>query len=84
MSTRDGADLELYVMDADGSDLVRLTDNDVSDEGPAWSPDGRPIAFTLPLQLGGALLRPDARAVPPPWPAQGRGLRQPRGAMNSA
>lgn len=43
-STRDG-DSEIYVMDADGDNPVRLTDNPAEDYDPAWSPDGRKIAF---------------------------------------
>ena len=37
---------ELYVMAADGSNQVRLTDNDADDIEPTWSPDGTQIAFT--------------------------------------
>ena len=37
---------ELYVMAADGSNQVRLTDNDAEDVEPTWSPDGTQIAFT--------------------------------------
>ncbi len=43
-SARDG-NFEIYVMNADGSGVVRLTDNDFGDEQPAWSPDGQRIAF---------------------------------------
>ncbi len=36
---------ELFVANADGSDVTRLTDNDFSDQYPSWSPDGTQIAF---------------------------------------
>lgn len=32
---------EVYVMDADGSNVTRLTNNEVEDNAPAWTPDGR-------------------------------------------
>ena len=35
----------VYVMDADGSDLRRVTERDVLGERLAWSPDGRTIVF---------------------------------------
>ena len=43
-SDRDG-DLEIYVMNADGSGVTRLTDHDAPDALAAWSPDGQRIAF---------------------------------------
>jgi Tol biopolymer transport system component/regulator of sirC expression with transglutaminase-like and TPR domain len=45
VSRRDGNE-EIYVMKADGSDQTRLTDHPFDDWRPAWSPDGRRIAFT--------------------------------------
>jgi dipeptidyl aminopeptidase/acylaminoacyl peptidase len=49
-SNADGAnpegDMEIWVMDADGSPAVQITHNAVRDEGPAWSPDGTMLAFS--------------------------------------
>ena len=36
---------EIYVMDADGSDPVRLSNSPDDDVSPSWSPDGTKIAF---------------------------------------
>ena len=44
-SDRDG-DLEIYTIDTDGTNLVRMTNHPARDTQPAWSPDGRKIAFT--------------------------------------
>lgn len=38
-------DSEIFVMDNDGSNIQRLTFNDVDDRNPCWSPDGTKIAF---------------------------------------
>lgn len=44
-SYRDG-NAEVYLMDADGSNLVNLTNNPAYDGTPSWAPDGQRIAFT--------------------------------------
>ena len=43
-SNRDG-NFEIYVMNADGTSVTRLTTNNAYDREPAWSPDGSKIAF---------------------------------------
>ena len=44
VSDRDG-NYEIYVMAADGTNVVRLTNDPARDGSPAWSPDGAKIAF---------------------------------------
>jgi len=43
-SNRDG-NWNLYLINADGTGLARLTDDPTSDTGPEWSPDGRALVF---------------------------------------
>lgn len=43
---------EIYVMDQDGTNPVRLTSNTVDDKYPQFSPDGTQIAFQRPNQAG--------------------------------
>ena len=43
-SDRDGDD-EIFVMNADGTGVTQLTDNDGRDGFPVWSPNGIQIAF---------------------------------------
>ena len=44
--TSENPNIEIYKMDADGSNQTRLTDEPFADAVPAWSPDGTQIAFT--------------------------------------
>jgi formylglycine-generating enzyme required for sulfatase activity len=44
-SERDGEG-DIYIMNADGGDQRRLTDDPAYDGWPTWSPDGAQIAFT--------------------------------------
>ncbi|MEQ9105002.1 MAG: hypothetical protein RIE53_09900 [Rhodothermales bacterium] len=45
MTRGEGEASELYVMNADGSDARKITDNHAFDGHPVWSPDGQKIAF---------------------------------------
>jgi Tol biopolymer transport system component len=67
-------DEEVYVMNADGTNVRRLTDNADFDSAPAWSPDGRWLAFehapgdtltpgTEPQEKDIYVMRPDGSDV---------------------
>ena len=45
-SSERGGNWDLYVMEADGTDVRRLTHHSGRDWDPAWSPDGYRIAFS--------------------------------------
>jgi TolB protein len=47
-SSRSGNN-QIYVMNADGSGLIRVTNDSSTDWGAAWSPDGTKIAFASNL-----------------------------------
>lgn len=59
-------DDEIFTMNPDGSDLVQITENEVSDSNPAWAPDGRQLAFVR----GGRIMTmdPDGTNVHPVEP----------------
>jgi TolB protein len=45
-STRDGPDADIFVMNADATNVVQLTANDVGESTPVFTPDGRFIVYT--------------------------------------
>ena len=51
-SFRDG-NPEIYVMDADGTNQTRLTNNSIVDDHATWSPDGQKLAFVSQRGDGG-------------------------------
>src|SRR5215475_6082235 len=79
----------LYVMNMEGRHISRLTDHAGSDDGAAWSPDGKTIAFSsrdpatgiAEIYLMSAhgkderqLTRDRAFAIHPSWSPDGRSL----------
>jgi Tol biopolymer transport system component len=60
-------DDELFTVDADGTHLVQLTDNSLSDSDAAWSPDGTKLAFVRDARIETML--PDGGGVTPVTPA---------------
>jgi TolB protein len=47
-----GGSYNLYVMDADGGNVVRLTDHAGNDHDPAWLPDGESLVFASDRDRG--------------------------------
>ena len=65
-SNRDG-DFDVYVVHADGSELVQLTNEDARDIQPVFSPSGTRIAFGSEDALSGMAL--NISLVPEPFNA---------------
>jgi DNA-binding SARP family transcriptional activator len=56
---------DLYIINADGSDLRQITDSNAYDTNPAWSPDGQWIAFGRDGTLW--IVRPDGSEAQAIW-----------------
>jgi Tol biopolymer transport system component len=56
-------DYNIFVMDADGSNVRRLTRNPGSDGWPAWSPDGSRIVYTSTIDDCSLSDAPDCRST---------------------
>lgn len=57
-STRAGrGNFDIYVMNADGSNLVRLTDHPAPDQDPAWAADAQSVFFTSERNGRGEIYR---------------------------
>ena len=52
VSDRDGGFPELYLMNADGTGVKRLTTNALIDANPSWSPDGTRVVFERCCESG--------------------------------
>ncbi|PJF35100.1 MAG: hypothetical protein CUN49_12275 [Candidatus Thermofonsia Clade 1 bacterium] len=69
---------EIYLMEANGSNVRRLTRNNARDDSPVWSPNGQQIAFVserdrnrelyLMNANGGALMRLTRNSARDEWP----------------
>jgi Tol biopolymer transport system component len=57
-------DLEICVMNADGSNQLQLTDNKVTDASPTWSPDGKQIFFNRNPAFQIFMVKADGTAYP--------------------
>lgn len=85
-SERDG-NAEIYVMNADGTGVTRLTRTSADEGYPAWSPDGRTISFdsdrdgnfdVFAMNADGSNVRPltrhPARDVSATWSPDGQSI----------
>ena len=69
----EGRNKDIWVIDAEGGPLVKISQSEESDSSPRWSPDGRTIAFLGP---------PIRRAHPKIWLASSQGGAAPRLAVD--
>ncbi len=57
-STRaDGRNIDIWVMNADGSNPIRLTDHQSPDQDPTWAADGQSVFFTSERNGRGEIFR---------------------------
>lgn len=56
-STRTGPNFDIYVMDANGANVTRVTDHPANDHDPAWMPDGQSLIFSSERDSRGDLYR---------------------------
>ncbi len=56
-SNRGGNQYDIYVMDANGANAVRVTDHPANDNDPAWLPDGHSLIFNSERDSRGDLYR---------------------------
>lgn len=45
-STRSGGQFDIYVMDANGANVTRITDHPANDHDPVWMPDGQSVIIS--------------------------------------
>ena len=51
-SNRDGPDLDVFIMNADGTNVIQLTSSSADDYDPFWLPGGGEVAFVSTLSGG--------------------------------
>ena len=67
ISSRSGNEADIFVMNADGSNVTQLTDHSGAQAKPAWSPDGTQIVFAreVDLQIDLFVMNADGSGVAP-------------------